>query len=71
MTDEENKLYPVRGIHCYNNEECGVIMNRDYNAAINIHQNLINYINQEENGVIDSRRRQIKQNKTTTITFRR
>ena len=28
--------------------ECAVLMNRDYNAAINIRQNLLYYINHEK-----------------------
>ena len=42
--DVDEKEYPVRGIRRCQNEECRVIMNRDYNAAINIRQNLLHYI---------------------------
>ena len=44
---EAEKVYPVRGIRRCKNENCGVIMNRDYNAAINIRRNLLHFI---ENG---------------------
>ena len=42
--NEDAKAYPVRGIRRCQNEECGVIVNRDYNAAINIRLNLLNHI---------------------------
>ena len=42
------KLYPVRGIRRCKNEECGVIMDRDYNAAINIRRNLLHVIDNGE-----------------------
>ena len=41
---EAEKVYPVC---CCKNEYCGVIMDRDYNAAINIQRNLLHFI---ENG---------------------
>ena len=41
---EAEKVYPVRGIRRCKNEECGVIMDRDYNAAINIRRNLLHFI---------------------------
>lgn len=42
--DKKGRLVDVRGIRRCQNEECGVIMNRDYNASINIRKNLICYI---------------------------
>ena len=42
------KVYPVRGIRRCKNEECGVIMDRDYNAAINIRRNLLHFIDNGE-----------------------
>ena len=39
------RVIPVCGIHCCKNVNCGVVMNRDYNAAINICRNLLHYIN--------------------------
>jgi len=34
----------VRGLCCCNNISCAVLMNRDYNAAINIRNNLLHYL---------------------------
>ena len=39
------KVVAVRGIRHCQNVKCGAIMNRDYNAAINIRRNPLNYIN--------------------------
>ena len=52
MPDDENMEVKtvevdVRGIRRCQNEECEVRMNRDYNAAMNIRQNLIYWMEHE------------------------
>ena len=50
--EKEEKKKEVRGIRRCQNEYCGVIMNRDYNAAINIRRHLLYRI---EHGYWDPR----------------
>jgi transposase len=44
---DSDKLVDVRGIRRCNNADCGVLMNRDYNAAMNIRKNLLYRIEHE------------------------
>ena len=44
LMGEDAKLIGVRGLRRCNNEECGVLMARDYNAAMNIKRNLEHWI---------------------------
>lgn len=42
------KEMDVHGLRHCNNKKCAVLMNRDYNAAINIRQNLIHYLHHQK-----------------------
>src|SRR5438034_10768860 len=46
--DKRGRVRDVRGLRRCNNVDCAVIMDRDYNAAINIRKNLIHYLKHGE-----------------------